>query len=52
MTRLTFLFALCATPGLAHSGAHLHPHGLDSAMLIAIAALGAAAAYTVVKVRK
>lgn len=31
-----------ATPALAHSGAHLHPHGAET-WLTAVAVLGAAA---------
>lgn len=52
MKRLIPLFALCASPAMAHSGAHLHPHGIDAATLILATSFGAAVTYAVVKVRK
>lgn len=33
MTRLTIALTLLATPVLAHSGAHIHPHADDPSWL-------------------
>ncbi|SFQ94517.1 peptidase M23 [Poseidonocella sedimentorum] len=47
MTRIlaaTLIPALAAAPALAHSGPHLHPHGIDAAWIVAAVALAALAA--------
>ena len=53
MTRLYALLpALMATPVLAHDGAHLHPHGIDAAMVALVASVFAVAGTMVaIKVR-
>ena len=43
--------ALTASPALAHSGTHLHPHGADNALMIALA-LGLGAVVALIMVRK
>lgn len=51
MKRLLLLipFALMASPALAHSGAHLHPHGYE--VFVALGALAAVAAALYFKTR-
>ena len=46
MTRILALaFALAASPALAHSGAHLHPHGAGNwlTVMLALGVIGLAA---------
>lgn len=52
MTRmLAPAFALTASPALAHSGAHLHPHGAGNWLTVALA-LGLIVLAAVLMVRK
>lgn len=34
------LIALIASPALAHSGAHAHPHGFEGVLILALLAAG------------
>lgn len=42
-TVLATALALAAVPAMAHDGAHMHPHGLESVWLYALVALVASA---------
>ncbi|WP_150523801.1 peptidase M23 [Roseibium sediminis] len=42
-------FAILASPALAHEGLHVHPHGMDSVLLLALGAAAVAAAIYVVR---
>lgn len=53
MTRmLAPAFALTASPALAHSGAHLHPHGAGNWLTVALALGLIAVAAAIFIVRK
>ncbi|MBF9042677.1 peptidase M23 [Rhodobacterales bacterium HKCCE4037] len=53
MTRLLpVALALVATPALAHPGAHLHPHGGESWLIIALALALATVATILIARRK
>ena len=41
--------ALIASPALAHEGLHVHPHGMDGALLLALGAAALAAVIYVVR---
>ncbi|WP_299350887.1 hypothetical protein [uncultured Shimia sp.] len=43
--------ALAASPALAHSGAHLHPHGAGTWLVVALAALTVVGTMVVVQIR-
>jgi hypothetical protein len=42
-TSITALCLFAATPGLAHNGAHLHPHGAENWLAVLVLSLGGAA---------
>lgn len=43
---------LTPTLALAHSGPHLHPHGIDAMWLGVVGAIAAAGGYVLARVRK
>jgi hypothetical protein len=45
-------FLLTPTLALAHSGPHLHPHGIDALWVAVVGVIAAAGGYVLAKVRK
>ena len=45
------LAALTAFPAFAHSGAHLHPHGAESWLVVALAAVTVVGTISLVRIR-
>lgn len=48
---LTPIAALTAMPAFAHSGAHLHPHGAETWLVVVLAAVTAVGTMTFVRSR-
>jgi hypothetical protein len=48
---LTPVAALTAFPAFAHSGAHLHPHGAESWLVVALAAMTVVGTIALVRIR-
>ena len=46
---MTVIAALTGTATLAHGGAHLHPHGIDTSIIVLTAAALAVAAFALIR---
>ncbi len=46
---MTFIAAVTGTATLAHSGAHLHPHGIDTSIIVLTAAALAVVAFALIR---